>query len=347
MSTLSILLLYIAASIFLGVPLSGLLTVIGLVFVFVALRTRKRALGITALVIVGIVAAVLVWAGLELIALYFGAMIATGALARCARGWLYLVSGMLLLMCGQSTLFLGLNEGLVPPLIMEALPNINLHLPVVVMAVVVLVGGIIFFGTGVWKALLRLDVLAVPLLFAAGAHVAAAYFGFMAMGVSSLESTPDGETLSTYLMMFELIGTRGSDLIKGALVPVVLVVIALVRLARQPRTAYIDPYRQPMPVGFGVLTGIALAVPGVLILILGLADANSGAQLLSLVIDPLAFVLWLVAVVVWWRDTSPTRSNRAPGRALTDTYLAVTLLLASAPGVLAAFDLALALLTVG
>lgn len=254
---------------------------------------------------------------------------------------------MLLLMCGQSTLILGLNEDLVPPLITEALPNVNLHLPVVAMAVVALVGGVIFFGAGVWKALLRLDVLAVPLLFAAGAHVAAAYFGFMAMGAGSLESGTDGETLSTYLMMFELIGTRGSDLIKGALVPVVFVVIALVRLVRQPRTAYVAPYRQPLPVSFVALTGITLVVPAVLILILGLSDANSGAQLLSLVIDPLALVLWIVAVVVWWRDTSPARSDRAPGRALSDAYLAVTLLLASAPGVLAAFDLALALLMMG
>ena len=234
-------------------------------------------------------------------------------------------------MCGQSTLILGLNEDLVPPLITEALPNVNLHLPVVAMAVVALVGGVIFFGAGVWKALLRLDVLAVPLLFAAGAHVAAAYFGFMAMGAGS----------------FELIGTRGSDLIKGALVPVVFVVIALVRLVRQPRTAYVAPYRQPLPVSFVALTGITLVVPAVLILILGLSDANSGAQLLSLVIDPLALVLWIVAVVVWWRDTSPARSDRAPGRALSDAYLAVTLLLASAPGVLAAFDLDLALLMMG
>lgn len=60
------------------------------------------------------------------------------------------------------------------------------------------------------------------------------------------------------------------------------------------------------------------------------------------VIDGAGLSLWIVAVIAWWRHTYVMRSGYAVGGDMTGTDLAVTLVLAAAPGLLAVFDIGLA-----
>ncbi|MGY5766553.1 hypothetical protein ACXET9_15305 [Brachybacterium sp. DNPG3] len=346
----SILLLVVAAGISLAAPLSTLLTLIGLVAALLLRHLPRTGLQIAAGVVVGAVAAIEWAAGIEIISFSLAVIVGANALLRWPRGWLYVVTGALTVMVGNSTAVTANNEGFWPRLITEAVPGIDLHLPVLLLGLVILVIGLGLLAIGTWRAALHLDVLAIALFVAAIAHLAASYLGLMAMQLPMLlaELLPgvysfDEESLAMKAVMIQTLQMNGKGIVQGLLIPLVMIILAAVRLLRQRGFAIGSAPLQPTSTAVAVLTGVALAVPGLLILILGLAGDDDLVQIiLPFIIDGLAFVLWLVAVVAWWRHTALVRELRAPGGDVTAADLGLTLVLACVPALLAAFDVALA-----
>lgn len=110
-------------------------------------------------------------------------------------------------------------------------------------------------------------------------------------------------------------------------------VSAAVRFVRQPTITPRGIPSQPTSLVVAALTGLALVVPGFLIVVLGLTGDDTPPQLiLPFVIDGAGLLLWAVAVVDWWRNTGALRSIYAPGGDVTRTDLVATLLLAAARG---------------
>lgn len=298
----------------------------------------------------GLIALVLYAVGLDLISFCLAGIVGTLALRRYTRGWLYLVTGFVVLASGWSSVIMARNEGLVPRLFSEAVPGIDLHLPVLVLGLAMMAAGLVFLAAGTWKFALHIDVLAIALFVAAAAHLAAGLLGIVSMtlpkmladllpGVYSFDEDSYAMT-STMLSTLQL---SSKALIMGALIPLALVIAGVVRLVRQPSVSYRGAPLQPTSALVAALTAVALAVPGVLVLVLALSgDDNPLQVILPFVIDGLALVLWIIAVIVWWRHTDVVRSRHAPGGDVTSTDLVVTLVLAAAPGILAVFEIALA-----
>lgn len=347
---ISVLLLYVAAAILPGAPLGALLTVIGLVAALALWRLPRRALLIADAAVLALIALLLATAGLELIAFCLAGIVGTLALRRHPRGWLHVVTGAVVLVSGQAGVTAALNGALVPELFTEAVPWLDLHLPVLVLGLLMMAGGAWLLAIGAWKLALRLDVLAIALVVAAAAHVTAGVLGFVSLTLPMMlaemlpgiyEFDEDSLQMTSSMIATLQLGTR--SLVMGALIPLALVIMAIARLLRQPRITPHGAPLQPTSVVVAVLTGIALAVPGALILVLALSDADSPLQIaLPFVIDIVGFILWIVAVIAWWRHSELVRIDHAPGGDMTSTDLVVTLVLAAVPGLLAVFDIALA-----
>lgn len=346
---ISMLLVYVAASIVLTVPLPALLTLLGLAGALLLWRLPRGALQIADAVALGLIAVVLYAAGLDLVSYYLAGIVGTLALRRHARGWLYLVTGAVVLASGWSSVTMAWNEGLVPRLFTEAVPWLDLHLPVLTGGFAMIAVGLVFLTTGTWKMALRIDLLALALLLAAVMHVTAAVLGFMSSSLPMILAdvypgtySYEDDSYATASGMISVLQMSSKGLIMGALIPLALVVAAVVRLVRQPSITPRGIPLQPTSLTVATLTGLALVVPGFLILVLGLTGDDSPLQLiLPFVIDGAGLLLWAVAVVAWWRNTDALRSIYAPGGDVTRTDLVVTLLLAAAPGLLAMFDIAL------
>lgn len=351
-AVMSVLLLYVAAAIVLSAPLAALLTVIGLAAALVLWRLPRGVLLIADAVVLGLVALALFSAGLDLIAFCLAGIVGTLALRRYSRGWLYLVTGFVVWASGWSSVTVALNEGLVPRLFTEAVPALDLHLPVMLSGLLMLGVGTLFLAVGTWKLALHLDVLALALFVAAAAHLAAGVLGFASMSLPMMlaDLLPtvysfDEESYAMTSSMIAMLQLSSKGLIMGALIPLALVVAGVVRLVRQPSRSFRGAPLQPTSLLVATLTGVALAVPGLLILVLGLSgDDNPLQVILPFVIDGVGLALWIVAVIAWWRHTDVVRLRYAPGGDMTGTDLVVTLALAGAPGLLAAFDIALAFL---
>ncbi|WP_087483951.1 hypothetical protein [Brachybacterium massiliense] len=346
---ISMLLVYVAASIVLTVPLPALLTLLGLAGALLLWRLPRGALQIADAVALGLIAVVLYAAGLDLVSYYLAGIVGTLALRRHARGWLYLVTGAVVLASGWSSVTMAWNEGPVPRLFTEAVPWLDLHLPVLTGGFAMIAVGLVFLTTGTWKMALRIDLLALALLLAAVMHVTAAVLGFMSSSLPMILAdvypgtySYEDDSYATASGMISVLQMSSKGLIMGALIPLALVVAAVVRLVRQPSITPRGIPLQPTSLTVATLTGLALVVPGFLILVLGLTGDDSPLQLiLPFVIDGAGLLLWAVAVVAWWRNTGALRGIYAPGGDVTRTDLVVTLLLAAAPGLLAMFDIAL------
>lgn len=349
-AAISALLLYVAAAILVDVPISSVLTVIGLAAALLLWRLPRGVLLIADAVVLGLVALVLYFAGLDLISWCLAGIVGTLALRRYTRGWLYLVTGFVVLASGWSSVTMALNEGLVPRLITEAVPGLDLHLPVLGLGLLMMAVALGFLTAGTWKFALHIDVLALALFVAAAAHLAAGVLGFMSMSLPMMlaDLLPnvysfDEESHAMTSSMIATLQMSSKGLIMGALIPLALGVAGVVRLVRQPSLALRGAPLQPTSVIVAALTAVALAVPGLLILVLSLAGDDNPLQiLLPFVIDGVGLALWIVAVIAWWRHTDVVRSRYAPGGDMTGTDLAVTLALAAAPGLLALFDVGLA-----
>lgn len=349
-AAISALLLYVAAAILVDVPISSVLTVIGLAAALLLWRLPRGVLLIADAVVLGLVALVLYVAGLDLISWCLAGIVGTLALRRYTRGWLSLVTGFVVLASGWSSVTMALNEGLVPRLITEAVPGLDLHLPVLGLGLLMMAVALGFLTAGTWKFALHIDVLALALFVAAAAHLAAAVLGFMSMSLPIMlaDLLPnvysfDEESHAMTSSMIATLQMSSKGLIMGALIPLALGVAGVVRLVRQPSLALRGAPLQPTSVIVAALTAVALAVPGLLILVLSLAGDDNPLQiLLPFVIDGVGLALWIVAVIAWWRHTDVVRSRYAPGGDMTGTDLAVTLALSAAPGLLALFDLGLA-----
>lgn len=349
-AAISALLLYVAAAILVDVPISSVLTVIGLAAALLLWRLPRGVLLIADAVVLGLVALVLYVAGLDLISWCLAGIVGTLALRRYTRGWLYLVTGFVVLASGWSSVTMALNEGLVPRLITEAVPELDLHLPVLGLGLLMMAVALGFLTAGTWKFALHIDVLALALFVAAAAHLAAGVLGFMSMSLPMMlaDLLPnvysfDEESHAMTSSMIATLQMSSKGLIMGALIPLALGVAGVVRLVRQPSLAPRGAPLQPTSVIVAALTAVALAVPGFLILVLSLAGDDNPLQiLLPFVIDGVGLALWIVAVIAWWRHTDVVRSRYAPGGDMTGTDLAVTLALAAAPGLLALLDLGLA-----
>lgn len=349
-AAISALLLYVVAAILVDVPISSVLTVIGLAAALLLWRLPRGVLLIADDVVLGLVALVLYFAGLDLISWCLAGIVGTLALRRYTRGWLYLVTGFVVLASGWSSVTMALNEGLVPRLITEAVPGLNLHLPVLGLGLLMMAVALGFLTAGTWKFALHIDVLALALFVAAAAHLAAGVLGFMSMSLPMMlaDLLPnvysfDEESHAMTRSMIATLQMSSKGLIMGALIPLALGVAGVVRLVRQPSLALRGAPLQPTSVIVAALTAVALAVPGLLILVLSLAGDDNPLQiLLPFVIDGVGLALWIVAVIAWWRHTDVVRSRYAPGGDMTGTDLAFTLALAAAPGLLALLDLGLA-----
>ncbi|ASK66177.1 hypothetical protein CFK39_10540 [Brachybacterium avium] len=348
-AVLSALLLYVAAVILLDVPISSVLTVIGLAAALLLWRLPRGGLLIADAVVLSLVGLVLYLAGLDLITFCLAGIVGALALRRYTRGWLYLATGAVALASGSSSITMALNEGLVPRLFTEAVPWINLHLPVLVLGLVMTGIALVFLAVGTWKLALHLDVLALALLVAAAAHLAAGVLGFVSMNLPMMlaELFPnvysfDEDSLAMTSSMIAMLQMNSKAVLMGALIPLAAVVAAIVRLARQPRISLRGAPLEPTSMLVAGLTAVTLAVPGLLLLVLSrIGDDNPGQIILPFVIDGAGLALWIVAVIAWWRHTEVVRDQYAPGGDMTSTDLAVTLLLAAAPGLLAVLGIAL------
>lgn len=102
-AAISALLLYVAAAILVDVPISSVLTGIGLAAALLLWRLPRGVLLIADAVVLGLVALVLYFAGLDLISRCLAGIVGTLALRRYTRGWLYLVTGFVVLASGWSS----------------------------------------------------------------------------------------------------------------------------------------------------------------------------------------------------------------------------------------------------
>lgn len=352
-AAISALTLYIAASVVLGTPLAAVLAVIGLVAALLLFRLPGRVLMIADAVVLGAIVVLFYSVGQGLVAFCLAGIVGALALRRHSRGWLYLLTGFVVLSAGWSSVTMALNKGLVPLLITEAMPSwINLHLPVMVLGLLMVVVGLGYLAVGLWKLALHVDVMALGLFIAAGAHVAAGLLGFVSMGLAQMLADiyphlysfdeNSAAMTSSVLSMLQM-GTK--SVVMGALIPLGLVILAVVRLVRQFGTTRHGAPLQPTSWLVTGLTAAALVVPGALILVLSrLADQNPLQVVLPFMIDGAGLALWAIAVVAWWRHSEEVRFRHAPGSDMTSTDLGVTLLLAASPGLLALFDVALTLI---
>ena len=342
--------LYITAAIALDAPLASVINLVALVAAyglwFFPPRTLRIAAGGT-LVAMG---AIQLWAGLELLTFCLAAIVGVLALSRWSSAWLDLGNGAVLVTAGWSGITMGLNENLVPVLFTDALPGLDLHLPPLVASLVMTAAGLGMLTIGAWKAALRIEILAFALLLAAAGHLAAGVLGFLARVLPSLlaEVFPsiyslDEDSLAMYSTMISTAQMGMKSLVMGALIPLALVIAAIVRFSRQPSLELRGAPLLAWSPAVAVLTAFALAVPGILLVVLAVVDQDNPLQIiLPLVIDGLALVMWVVAVFAWWRHTAPVREGYAPGGDMDTRDVVVTLVLAPAPGLLALLDLALA-----
>lgn len=341
--------LYISAAIFLSVAVTSLLNVIGLVAALLVWRLPRGAIQIADAVVLGAIMLLQMAVGFDLLALCLASIVGVLALTRWQAAWLYLLTGVIVVIVGTSSTTMNLNGGLVPRLFTEAVPGINLHFPPLVASLVMALAGLGLLAVGTWRVALRLDIFALALFVAAAAHLAAGVLGFMATMLPPLlaEMFPgvyafdqDSLAMKSIMLTTARMGTKG--IVMGALIPLALVTWAAVRLLRQPSFGLRGAPMQASSSSLAMLTGLALAVPGLQILVLSrLADNNPLQLLLPFVIDGSALLLWALAVVAWWRHTPMVREMYAPGGDLTRQDLAATLFLAATPGLLAIFDLGL------
>lgn len=341
--------LYISASIFLSVALTSLINVVGLVAALALWRIPRRALFIADAVLLGAIMILQVAVGFDLLALCLLGIVGVLALTRWQSAWLYLATGLVVVTAGWTGVTMGLNQNLVPRLFTEAVPGISLHLPPLVASLVMIAVALGLLTVGTWRVALRLDFFALALFVAAVAHLAAGVLGFVAMSLPSMlaEALPavysyDDESLAHLSVMISTLRMNAKGVMMAGIIPLALVIASIVRLARQPTFALRGAPTLPSSPRVALLTGVALAVPGLQILLLSLLGDDNPLQLvLPFTIDGSSLVLWIIAVVVWWGHTPLVRAGYAPGGDLTRSDRAATLLLAAAPGLLAVLDLGL------
>ncbi|WP_068401791.1 hypothetical protein [Kribbia dieselivorans] len=342
--------LYIAAAILIDVPVSSLLTVIGVAAALMLWRLPSGARQIADAVVLGLVVIALYTTGLDLLSILLVGMVGALALTRSAPAWLLLATGVVGVAAGWSSITVAMNRMLVPRLIVESVPGIDLHLPVMLLGLLTVAISVGLVAVATWRFALRIDLLAIALFVAAGSHFVAGLLGLVSVTVPMLLAdlfpgvySFDEESAAGYSAMFTVLAMRQADIFMIAVAPLVFGVAAIVRLVRQPTFALRGVALRPTSVTVAGLTALALAVPGALMVALALMDANNPLQVaLPFVIDGVALLLWVIAAVAWWHHMAPVREKHAPGGDVTTTDLAVTLVLAAAPGLLAVFDLALA-----
>lgn len=335
--------LYISAAIALTVPLTSLINLLGLAAAITLWFLPRTALKIVSGALLAAIAVLQIALSFDLLAICLLTIVGALALLHRSSGLLYLGTGVVALMTGWSGIRLSLNGNLVPRLFTEAVPGIDLNLPPLLASWAVVGVALVFLSIGVWRCALRLDVLAVAALVAAASYLAASILGYVSMGLPPLLATLypstyefDDESLAMMSTTIDLLTTRGKDLILGAIFPIVLGIVGIVRLVQQPSHGLHGRQRPEMSMSVTVLTGVALILPAAGLLLLALVGDNNPLQLmLPLVINLGALVLWGIAAIAWWRETAYIRFERTPSGDVARVDLVVTLILAATPFLLA------------
>ena len=342
--------LYISAAIFLSVALTSLINLIGLAAAIALWTLPRKWLRITAMVVLGAIVALQLWLGFDLLAFCLLSIVGAMGLRRFKTWWLYVATGLVALISGWSGITLSLNRTLVPQLFTDAVPDLDLNTPPLIASCTIALVALVFLGIGIWRFALHIDVLAVALFVAAGAHLAGAVLSFYAIGLPMMlaELFPhvyefDEESYSMASAGLSFLAMRSKDIVIGALFPIVLGIAGIVRLARQPSFSLRGAPRFEASVEVAALTALALLLPGGGLLLLAFIGDNNPLQLLlPVLIDLGGLVLWGIAVFAWWRHMDVAREEYSPGGELTRTNLVVTLLLAATPLILAALNLGFA-----
>src|SRR5699024_4354680 len=106
-------------------------------------------LRITAMVVLGAIVALQLWLGFDLLAFCLLSIVGAMGLRRFKTWWLYVATGLVALISGWSGITLSLNRTLVPQLFTDAVPDLDLNTPPLIVYCTIATEDLISLGLGV------------------------------------------------------------------------------------------------------------------------------------------------------------------------------------------------------
>ncbi|MGM7670882.1 hypothetical protein [Microbacterium sp. A93] len=190
-----------------------------------------------------------------------------------------------------------------------------------ILAVATLVISLMVLVPALMVVLLKRDALAIALLVTGFSLAASGMLGLASTGASGM--TQDSQELegsaAFYVMAFDLLGTRAKDIVMSVALPIILGIWGLIRLLAHRDSARVGNEREESQSGtwaLQVATVIALAVQILNAVIFNVIGIHNPLNFAAPLFEFVALVLWLIAVIIAWRNFAYVRINHLPGNTL-------------------------------